>query len=134
MTSKVIYRTGLRTVATHLKSGQEIITDAPTDNEGKGEAFSPTDLMSTSLASCIMTIMGIAARNHEIDMDGAEASVTKVMGSDPRRVAKVMIEIVMPDKNYSAKDKAVLEAAAEACPVGRSLHPDLVQDLTLTWS
>lgn len=134
MTSKVVYHSGLRTVATHLKSEQEIITDAPVDNEGKGEAFSPTDLMSTSLASCMLTIMGIAARNHDINMDGATATVNKIMSAAPRKVEKVEIVLTMPAYEYSSKDKKILEKAAEACPVGRSLHPDLIQNIKLVWS
>ena len=95
-TSKVIYLGGLRTNSTHLQSGIEIITDAPLDNQGKGEAFSPTDLMATSLANCMLTIMGIAARTHEIDIDGTTAEVTKIMAAEPRRVAEIHINLHFP--------------------------------------
>jgi len=133
MISKVKYTGQLRTEATHLKSGNKIITDAPLDNQGKGEAFSPTDLTSTSLASCILTIMGIAARNHEIDMEGAEAEVNKIMAADPRRINRIEINIIMPAKAYSKKDKKILEAAAHHCPVALSLHDDTEEKLNFIW-
>lgn len=134
MISKVIYKGNLRTEATHLKSGNTIITDAPTDNHGKGEAFSPTDLASTSLASCILTIMGIAASRHKINMDGATANVVKNMASDPRRIAKIEIEITMPSFTYNTKEKKILEAAAHHCPVGLSLHPETEEQVNIIWS
>lgn len=133
MISKVIYKGNLRTEATHLKSGNVIITDAPTDNHGKGEAFSPTDLASTSLASCILTIMGIAANKHDIDMSGAHATVHKTMASDPRRIAKIEIEIVMPEKIYDKKQIKILEAAAHHCPVGLSLHSETEEVVSIKW-
>jgi len=134
MTSEVIYKGGLRTIATHLKSGEQIITDAPTDNQGKGEAFSPTDLLATSLASCHLTIMGIKARDMEIDMEGARAEVTKIMASDPRRVAEVKVDIHMPDKDYTDMEKSILEKTAESCPISRSLSEQLKVDLKIIWS
>ena len=134
ITSEVTYKGDLSTLAVHLRSGNEIVTDAPVDNNGKGQAFSPTDLMSTSLASCFITIMGIAARNHGIDMIGSRAEVTKVMTTEgPRRVKQIDIDLFMPDKAYSDKQKKVLLKAAESCPVGRSLHPDLIQNLRIHW-
>jgi len=133
MISKVIYKGNLRTEATHLRSGNVIITDAPTDNHGKGEAFSPTDLASTSLASCIMTIMGIAADAHNIDIAGAVADVNKVMDSEPRRIKMIEIIIQMPDHEYTQKEKKILEAAAHHCPVALSLHPDTKEALTIKW-
>jgi uncharacterized OsmC-like protein len=133
MTSEVIYKGKLRTEAKHIRSGNTIITDAPVDNNGNGEAFSPTDLLATSLASCHLTIMGIKARDNNIDMDGAKAEVTKTMASDPRRVAKVEVNIYMPANNYSEKDKKVLMKAAEACPVSRSLSAELEIDLKIIW-
>jgi len=133
MTSEVIYKGGLRTEAKHIRSGKTIITDAPVDNNGKGEAFSPTDLLATSLAACHLTIMGIKARDNDIDMDGARAEVTKTMGSDPRRVSKVEVKILMPPKDYSDKDKKILIKTAEACPVSRSLSDDLEMDLKIVW-
>ena len=133
MIAKVSYKGGLRTEATHLKSGNVIYTDAPTDNEGKGEAFSPTDLASTSLASCIMTIMGIAASKHNIDMEGAEATVTKEMDSNPRRIKQIGITITMPKHEYTSAQKKILEAAAHHCPVGLSLHPDTKEVVEIIW-
>lgn len=133
MISKVIYRGGLRTEAVHLKSGNVIFTDAPTDNHGKGEAFSPTDLASTSLASCILTIMGIAANKHNINIESAFSEVTKIMASNPRRIAEIKIDLFMPDNNYSSKEKKILEAAAHHCPVGLSLHSDTKETITINW-
>ena len=133
MTSKVIYKGELRTEATHIKSGQQIYTDAPTDNQGKGEAFSPTDLCATSLASCILTIMGIAARNHNIDIVDTEASVTKEMDSNPRRIKSITIELKMPSKSYTKKEMKILEHAAHHCPVGLSLHDDTKEIININW-
>ena len=133
MTSKVVYHQGLRTTATHLRSGQSIITDAPVDNNGKDEAFSPTDLMSTSLASCMMTIMGITAEKNDIDIDGAEAEVLKIMAENPRRVAGIDIQMTMPAKPYTEKEKSMLSHAALTCPVMKSIHPDIVVNLNLIW-
>ncbi|MFM2393422.1 MAG: hypothetical protein RLZZ546_1404 [Bacteroidota bacterium] len=133
MTSRVDYKGELRTEAIHIKSGEQIITDAPIDNHGKGEAFSPTDLLSTSLASCMLSIMGIACRNHEISIDGAYAEVLKTMASDPRRVIKIDIKIYMPDLNYTDKEKKILQHAALTCPVSKSLHPDIEQCIDFIW-
>ena len=133
MTSKVIYKGDLRTEATHLKSGSIIVTDAPTDNHGKGESFSPTDMVATALGSCILTIMGIKAKASGIDMEGAQVSITKIMASDPRRIAKIIAEITMPDNEYSSKEKKVLEAAARHCPVANSLSADLEEEITIIW-
>ncbi|MBD3748203.1 MAG: OsmC family protein [Sphingobacteriales bacterium] len=132
-TSKVIYTGGLRTQATHLKSGTEIITDAPVDNQGKGEAFSPTDLLATSLANG-MTIMGIAARAHHIDMDGTTAEVTKIMAADPRRVAEIHVKLNFPKKDsYTDKEKKILEHAGLTCPVNLSLHPAIKRPIDFGW-
>jgi len=133
MTSKVIYQGNLRTAATHVKSGNELITDAPTDNNGKGEAFSPTDLVATALASCMVTIMGIKADGMGINIDGTSTEITKIMASNPRRIQEVQVIINMPQGGYSDKDKKVLEAAAKACPVAQSVHPDMVQSVTFNW-
>ncbi len=133
MTSKVIYQGNLRTEAEHLKSGNKIYTDAPTDNNGKGEAFSPTDLVATGLASCMLTIMGIKARDSAINMEGATAEVTKIMGSDPRRISKIIIQITMPPKNYTDHQKSVLQKAAHYCPVFNSLSDDLEEEVTFLW-
>ena len=133
ITNTVTYEGNLRTRARHTRSGQEIITDAPTDNQGKGEAFSPTDLAATSLASCMITIAGIAAQQRDIDMAGTEATVVKVMDGPPRRISAVRIVITFPAKGYSVDERKVLAKALEACPVGRSLHPDLEQDVEVVW-
>jgi len=126
-TSEVIYKGELRTTAIHLKSGQQIITDAPTDNSGKGEAFSPTDLLATSLGCCMLTVMGIVAKRHNINIDGTKAEILKVMADNPRRVAEIHLDIHFPKNNFSDKDKSLLEHAAHTCPVGKSLHPDIKQ-------
>lgn len=123
----------LRCTSTHLQSGSELLTDAPSDNQGRGEAFSPTDLLATSLATCILTTMGIAARTHGIAMEETTASVTKVMAADPRRVAEVIVVLKFPVNSYSDKEKQILEKAALGCPVHVSLHPDLKKTITFGW-
>ena len=133
MTSTVHYLGDLRTEATHLLSGSKIVTDAPPDNQGKGEAFSPTYLCATSLASCMLTIMGISARNHGWNIDGAVASVNKIMASDPRRISKVEIRIVMPKNGFEENQKRVLEAAGRSCPVAFSLAEGIEQDIEFEW-
>ncbi|MBK9255548.1 MAG: OsmC family protein [Saprospiraceae bacterium] len=133
MTSKVIYNGELRTECVHLKSGQTIMTDAPLDNNGKGEAFSPTDLTATSLGTCMVTLMGIAARNHDIDIDGTQLEVTKHMAADPRRISAIDVRILMPDRIYDKKEQKLLETAARTCPVAYSLHPDIEQNLDFVW-
>lgn len=129
ITSEVIYTENLRTVCTHVRSGEAITTDAPVDNKGKGAYFSPTDLMSTSLASCMMTIMGIAADTHGFSIDGTRAEVTKVMYDNPRRVGEIKIDMFFPDNDYSEKAKKIIRYAADTCPVSKSLHPDLKQEI-----
>jgi putative redox protein len=133
MTSEVTYLGDLRTQATHLQSGTTIITDAPTDNQGRGEAFSPTDLCATSLATCMVTIMGISARNHGLDMDGTRAEVLKVMGANPRRIAAIEVHIHMPDNGFSGHDKKLLETAGRSCPVALSLGADVRQEIVFHW-
>jgi len=132
MTSKIIYLGNLRTEAEHLRSGTKIITDAPVDNNGKGEAFSPTDLVATALGSCMITIMGISARNHDIDMEGTEVDITKVMGSGPRRIETIKVTITMPAKVYTKKEMKILEAAAHGCPVGNSIKGG-IEELNIIW-
>ncbi len=132
-TVKTIYLGDLRTENEHLQSGNKIITDAPTDNQGKGEAFSPTDLLATALGNCIMTIMGIKARDNGIDIKGTEIEVTKIMASDPRRVAEVVVEFNFPKKNYSSEEKKLIESVAGISPVPLSLHPDLKQTIKFNW-
>ena len=126
-TIRTIYTGELRTEVTHVKSGVKIITDAPIDNQGKGESFSPSDLLTAALGSCMVTIMGIASRTHNINIDGTNLRITKVMASKPRRVSEVHVEFDMPDIRYSEKEKTILDQAARTCPVGLSLHPDLKQ-------
>lgn len=133
MTSKILYKGELRSEMTHLKSGEVVITDAPTDNHGKGEAFSPTDLVATALASCMLTTMGIKANQMGVDIDGADAQVLKVMAADPRRISEVQVQMTFPAKNYSDKDRTVLEQTALHCPVAKSLHPDLIQNIAFIW-
>jgi len=134
MTSKVIYNGHLRTEATHLKSGTIIETDAPTDNKGKGERFSPTDLVATALASCMMTIMGIAANTHNINIVGTTCEVEKIMVSDPRRIGTIRVEMTFPEVlSFTPKEKQILEKAALTCPVYQSLHPDVQKDVHFHW-
>ncbi|MDR1947245.1 MAG: OsmC family protein [Desulfovibrio sp.] len=133
-TSKVTYLGGLHTECTHLQSGAIISTDAPVDNHGRGEAFSPTDLFATTLAACAMTIIGIYGEEHNVDVVGMTAEVTKTMAEGPRRVAAVEVNITMPDKEYTDKQKVSLKRAALTCPVHKSLHPDVRQSINLIWA
>ena len=132
MTSKVTYLGDLRTSSIHLQSGSEIISDAPIDNNGKGEAFSPTDTVANALASCMMTVMGIKARDINVDFTGATASVTKIMNADPRRIGT--IDIVF-DMNIATdqKNKTILEKTAMTCPVFLSLHPEIEKRIAFNW-
>lgn len=130
---KAKYLGGLRTEAIHLKSGKTIITDAPIDNNGKGEAFSPTDLMTASLASCMMTIMGITAQSKEIELGEIEVEITKIMGSEPRRVIGIDLNFNIPSFNYDDKTKQILKNAALTCPVAKSIHPDIEVKSTFNW-
>jgi uncharacterized OsmC-like protein len=132
-TIKTVYLGDLRTENEHLQSGNKIITDAPTDNQGKGEAFSPTDLLATALGNCIMTIMGIKARDNGIDIRGTEIEITKIMASSPRRVAEVVVEFTFPKKNYTGEEKKLIESVAGTSPVPLSLHPDLKQTIKFNW-
>ena len=131
-TSKIIYKNNLRTEAQHIASGQKIITDAPLDNNGKGEAFSPTDLVATALASCMITIMAIAAEKNGINISETSASVKKVMGINPRTISDIVIEITM-SKDLALKDRKRLEKTALACPVHKSLHPDMNKEITFSY-
>ena len=134
-TVKAKYLGDLRVESTHLASGTKILTDAPLDNQGKGEAFSPTDLCATSLAACALTIMGIYGNNHGVDITGAEAEVTKKMSaSPPRRIAEIDVIFTMPDREYSDKEKQSLERAAASCPVHLTLHPEVKQNIIFHWA
>jgi len=132
MTSKVTYLGDLRTSSIHLQSGSEIISDAPLDNNGKGEAFSPTDTVANALASCMMTVMGIKARDLNVDFVGSTASVTKIMQAEPRRISA--IEIVF-DMNVvtDEKTKTILERTAMTCPVFLSLNLDIEKRISFNW-
>ena len=131
-TSTVTYLGSLRTEGTHTRSGKTYISDAPLDNNGKGEAFSPTDLCATSLASCAMTIMGIKSNNTGIELGEIHADVYKVMASNPRRIAEVKIEFRISG-SYTDDEKRTIELAGLNCPVAKSLHPDLIQDMQFVW-
>jgi uncharacterized OsmC-like protein len=132
MTSKVTYLGGLRTVSKHIFSGTEVLSDAPTDNHGKGEAFSPTDMVANSLATCILTTMAIKAGSMEIDLSGSSAEVTKSMQPEPRRIAKIRVVLQMKG-TADARSRDILERVGHSCPVARSLHPDIEQDIEFQW-
>ncbi|WZL88545.1 OsmC family protein [Salinimicrobium sp. 3283s] len=129
MTSKVTYLGDLRTQCEHLQSSNTFITDAPVDNEGRGEAFSPTDTVATALGSCMMTIIGIKARDMGINVEGTTAGITKTMAADPRRISGIKVELNFP-ASYDEKNRKILERAAKTCPVLYSLHPDIVLDIS----
>ena len=133
MTATVTYESNLRTTCLHLQSGSVFETDAPTDNKGKGERFSPTDLIATGLGACLITTMGIKAESMDIALDGAKVEVTKVMVSDPRRIGKIMVHATMPSLNLDDKTKEILERVGRTCPVERSLHPDVELDIQFKW-
>lgn len=131
-TIKSIYKGDLSVEMTHIKSGTTIATDAPTDNHGKGESFSPTDLVAAALGGCILTIMGIAARNRGVNIDDTTFETTKIMTEAPRRIGEIVIDFHFPS-DYEPGIKRALEAAARECPVARSLHPDIKQTLTFNY-
>lgn len=133
MTSKVKYLGGLRTESEHLQSGSKMITDAPVDNHGKGEAFSPTDTVANALATCMLTVMGIKAESIGVNMDGASAEVTKTMAADPRRISRIEVKISFPG-SYSDKDTSILENTGRTCPVLQSLHPDIEKSIFFNYS
>lgn len=134
MTSKIIYNGSLRTTATHIQSGTEIETDAPRDNHGLGERFSPTDLVATALGSCMLSIMGIASNTHNISMEGSECTIEKIMVADPRRISEIVVHLYMKGQpEFSDKEKAILERAALTCPVYLSLHADIKKTVTFHW-
>lgn len=126
MTSKVTYEGGLRTSSVHINSGNSVITDAPMDNNGKGEAFSPTDLVATSLAACMATIMGIKANDKQEDISGITFHVKKVMDTEPRRISEIHIDVNIP-YNWDDKQKEIYQKAALTCPVAKSLDPQIKQ-------
>jgi len=127
------YLGDLRVECVHNQSGTKIITDAPSDNQGLGQAFSPTDLCATALGACATTIIGIYAKNHGLDVTGMEVEISKKMNAEPRRIGKIEVVFTMPDRDYSEKEKAVIERCAYACPVHLSLHPETEQVFTFVW-
>jgi len=133
MTATVTYESNLRTTCLHLQSGSVFETDAPTDNKGKGERFSPTDLIATGLGACLITTMGIKAESMNIQLDGAKVEVTKVMVSDPRRIGKIIVHATLPALNLDEKTIEILERVGRTCPVERSLHPDEELDIQFKW-
>jgi uncharacterized OsmC-like protein len=132
-TARIEYLGGLRTKCTHLKSGTEILTDAPVDNHGKGDAFSPTDLVATAYISCMMTIVGIYCNNHDIEMVGGTGEVTKSMASGPRRIEKLGIELDFSMNNWSEDEQKRIVAAAEACPVAKSVSENMIVEINYTF-
>jgi len=125
---EIVYEGNLRTKAVHIASGSEILTDAPIDNQGKGEKFSPTDLVATALGSCMLTIMGMAAKVQKVDISDTKVKVEKIMGKDPRKISKINIEIYF-NKIISDKHKIILERAAHHCPVGKTLEGNIEENI-----
>lgn len=132
MTSKVTYLGNLRTSSVHLQSGTEMFSDAPLDNNGKGEAFSPTDTVANALATCMLTIMGIKARDMQLNIENSTAAVTKIMNVEPRRIGAIEIAFDMSGV-LEQKDKIILERAAMTCPVFLSLNADIEKRITFDW-
>ncbi len=133
---KTTYLGGLRTEGVHLKSGNVLITDAPTDNKGKGEAYSPTDLVCAALSSCMITTMGIVADRDQIDVDGITADITKVMAADPRRIGEIIIDLKLPKDKVARlddKQRTILKRTAYHCPVAISLHPEVKQTISFNF-
>ena len=131
-TLEIKYQGDLRTTATHLDSGSEISTDAPKDNHGLGETFSPTDMVCSALASCILTIMAIAVEKNDVDIKNTKAIVKKTMGNNPRRIVKIKINLIFP-KEYDSKTRTILERAANNCPVHHSLSEKVEKDILFTY-
>ena len=131
--SEIVYKGNLRAVSRHLQSGVEITTDAPTDNHGRGEAFSPTDLVSTALGNCMITLIGITAQTHSIELGKIEASIHKLMDNNPRRIKEIKIELKIEDKKFTDKQKHLLEYAAINCPVAKSLSSDTLQTISFQY-
>ncbi len=132
MTSRITYLGDLRTSCEHLQSGTTILTDAPTDNHGKGEAFSPTDLVATSLGSCMVSIMAIKSKDLEVDLINSTIEVTKIMQAEPRKISKIVVVLNMATQ-VDEKTKTILERVAMNCPVLLSLHPNIEKDITFNW-
>ena len=133
MTASIVYKGELRCECTHLQSGTNIETDAPTDNRGKGERFSPTDTVCVALATCIITTMGIRAADMQINLAGTKLGVTKFMLSEPRRIGKITVNLELPGSGVEEKDRVILQKIGDNCPVMKSLHPDLEVITTYSW-
>ena len=132
-TIRTKYLGSLRTEAEHVASGTKIVTDAPVDNHGKGEFFSPSDLMAASYGSCALTIMGIAAQTHGFNIDGAEVKTKKIMGSAPRRIEELVVEFIFPHNRYSDKERKIIELSSKECPVANSLNPAMKITRTIVY-
>jgi len=131
---ETIYLGELRTEATHRSSGNKIITDAPPDNQGRGEFFSPTDLVATAFGSCMVTVIGIASRVHHFSIDGARMVITKVMTSEPpRRISEIIVELTLPSGDYPEKVRKIIDYTIKTCPVALSLHPDIKQTVSVIY-
>ncbi len=133
MTSKITYIGDLRTSSIHLESGTEILSDAPKDNQGKGEAFSPTDLVANALGSCMLTVMAIKANEMNINLSGTTVEVTKIMQTEPRKISQIIIQFDM-NLELEEKSKIILERTAMNCPVLLSLNADIEKDITFNWT
>ena len=133
-TAKTKYLGGLRTEILHVRSGSVIVTDAPVDNKGKGENFSPTDMVASALGSCILTIMGIAAREHGFTIDGTSCSITKIMADNPRKIGEIRIEFDFTSNSFTDKQKQILEVSVRTCPVALSLNEAVLQNVTLLFN
>ena len=133
MTGTCTYTTELRTECVHLHSGTMIYTDAPLDNHGKAQAFSPTDLVATALASCLLTTIALSGRTHNFNIDGAKAGFTKHMVNDPRRIARIDVDVTMPQRAYTDKEKTMIEHIGNNCPVTKSLHSDIEVNIVYKW-
>ena len=133
MTSKVTYLGNLRTESVHLQSASKMITDAPVDNHGKGEAFSPTDTVATALATCMITVMGIKAKSMDVDIKGVTAEVTKIMSSSPRMISEIIVKVEFPI-TFAEKTRKILENTGMNCPVLLSLHPDIKKDISFNYA
>ena len=131
-TSKIVYKGELRTSCIHIQSGTEILTDAPTDNHGKGEAFSPTDLVATALGSCMVSIMAIKSKDLELDLENSTVEITKIMQAEPRKIARIEVVLNMAI-DTTEKNKIILERATMHCPVLLSLHPDIDKEVVFNW-
>lgn len=135
MTASIVYKGNLRCECTHLQSGTVIETDAPTDNRGKGERFSPTDTLCVSLATCLVTTMALKANDMGIDLADTNIAVTKHMQSEPRRIAKIDVVLSFPETlQLEDKDRIILERVGNNCPVAKSLHPDLEVNIEYKWT